>query len=290
MNTRSEKRIDRFSEKIQGVIDGSYVRAKWDLFHRDKFFTKIPMQLDHERYLVKTIDSLKELRKVLQLRYDVFIEEGLKQKKTFRVDLDAFDFRADHLVVIDKESNRIVGTYRLLCSLFGEEFYSESEFIIEKLLDEPETKLELGRACIHEQFRTGSVIALLWRGIRKYMELSNSRYLFGCASFKTTNLVQAQMLSAYFKKLGLVQPVFGVRPQATYRFKGWNALEHELTPHQEKQAFQLTPSLVRTYSKAGAVFAAEPALDLDFACIDFFTLLDGHKFDARIDQRFQKKC
>ena len=48
----------------------------------------------------------------------------------------------------------------------------------------------------------------------------------------------------------------------------------------------MVPSLLQSYLKAGAVICGDPALDEEFRCVDFFTLLDlNHTTDA-IERKF----
>jgi putative hemolysin len=61
-------------------------------------------------------------------------------------------------------------------------YYSESEFYINRLQNLRSRMVEVGRSCIHPDYRSGAVITLLWAGLADYMVSNNYDYLMGCAS------------------------------------------------------------------------------------------------------------
>eukprot|EP00831_Metopus_contortus_P025311 TRINITY_DN21848_c0_g1_i3.p1 TRINITY_DN21848_c0_g1~~TRINITY_DN21848_c0_g1_i3.p1 ORF type:complete len:129 (-),score=13.83 TRINITY_DN21848_c0_g1_i3:58-444(-) len=89
------------------------------------------------------------------------------------------------LMIINKSDDALIGTYRLNCTKFSNNFYSATEFNIDAILELPGDKVELGRACVHPDFRNGMTIALLWKGLSEYMSASESRFFFGCSSIKS---------------------------------------------------------------------------------------------------------
>jgi putative hemolysin len=119
-------------------------------------------------------------------------------------------------LIIDKKSGEIVGTYRLICSLFSKRFYSQAEFTLEQVLALPGVKLELGRACIKKEFRNGAVLTLLWRGIIEYMKLTNAKYLFGCASVQTVLPHEAAATYEYLLANQLLRHDLDVSPTKKY--------------------------------------------------------------------------
>lgn len=149
-------------------------------------------------FVLKTLTTSKELKSALQLRYQVFHREMIGKKSERGIDVDEYDFQCDHLVIQEKKTQRIVGTYRFNSSLYTDNFYSSREFALDRLLKHDGIKIELGRACIHKDFRRGAVIALLWKGIADYMNLSKAQYLFGCGTIKTKNPREAALLYKYF--------------------------------------------------------------------------------------------
>jgi L-ornithine Nalpha-acyltransferase len=133
---------------------------------------------------VRLAATRREIRKAQRLRFEVFYEEGQaiphQGAALTRRDICPFDRFCDHLLVIDKEQlNRlgrkkpkVVGVYRLLrgdVAASHQGFYSETEFDIAPLLARHPGKrfLELGRSCVHAEYRSKRVIVrpLTGRGV-----------------------------------------------------------------------------------------------------------------------------
>jgi len=249
--------------------------------HRHKiknFSPHISFEFERGHFIVRTVVNGRELEQCLRLRFEVFHREFMGKNRTYGVDIDQFDFICDHLVIIDKRFDRTIGTYRLNCSKFNQEFYSAAEFDLGKLLGEPGFKLEMGRACIDKEYRTGAVMALLWRGIAEYIQLSESRYLFGCASVKTTDASESAAIYKWFKDNGHLDESFQIRPTEAYLMPGFAEAVAQLNSLTTSEAIlaeteKNIPTLVHAYLKAGAKACGEPALDRDFSCIDFLMCL-----------------
>ena len=131
--------------------------------------------------------SAFEVREAQRLRYRIFAEECGVQLPTrsLGIDEDEFDSYCDHLIVRDTARDEVVGTYRILTSWKAKEagrFYSETEFDLTKLKPLVPHIVEVGRSCIHPDYRQGSVITLLWAGLAQYMMSGGYEYLMGCAS------------------------------------------------------------------------------------------------------------
>ena len=241
------------------------------------FQPNVRFQFEKGHYLIKTAADGEELRRCLELRFEVFHRELLKKKRTFGVDVDKLDLICDHLVIVDQRTNRVIGTYRLNCSKFTGQFYSAGEFNLGKLLELPGHKLELGRACIDKDYRNGAVITLLWRGIAEYLTLTDSSHLFGCASLKTTDPMEIGLVYKHLTQEGLIDHSYDVVPTKKFRVKklptilSW--IEASPTVYDRAAIQDLVPALFMSYVRMGAKILGEPALDRDFQCIDFLTLL-----------------
>lgn len=215
---------------------------------------------------VRLAKSKKEIRKAQRLRYKVFFEEG-KAKGTFlqkilKQDYDVYDAYCDHLIVLDDK--KVVGTYRLLPKKKAEiGFYSETEF---KLFDDlkQENILEVGRACVHKNYRDKKVIMLLWKGIIEYAKNNNIDLLFGCVSFDLKD-----------------QKVFDT---VVHSLKN-NCYAHIAKPKDENLSFNIlktdiksepgkVPSLVKAYEKLGAKFSDCAVIDRVFNTVDVLVVLN----------------
>jgi putative hemolysin len=154
-------------------------------------------ELNSANLEVRLAQSAQEIDAAQALRYKVFYEEmGAKPTPEMMArqrDFDTFDDHCDHLLVIDnarKNDNPVIGTYRLIRRAAAEKsggFYSASEYDITPIINYPGEILELGRSCIHAEYRTGSVMQTLWRGLTAYVFEHDVQLMFGCASLPGTD-------------------------------------------------------------------------------------------------------
>lgn len=247
------------------------------------------ISIHHETddFLVTTARSGVELLKILELRHHVFIEEWQGRRAYHGLDVDNYDFSADHLMIVDKRINEVIGTYRLLSSHFTEDFYSSSEFHIEPFLRTPGVKLEMGRACVHPSHRDGNTIDLLWKGLTQYILRTNTEYLFGCSSIKSMDALLISRLYQTLNETGQWSDEHHIRPTNEYIFPGFQPIgAAALTPSERREWL---PPLLRSYLHAGALVLGWPALDREFACTDLLTVLDWKRLNPKFQSRFMAK-
>jgi len=255
------------------------------------FEPKIEFCLDKGDFVVKTAQNTQEVLQALKLRHDVFYEELLLEKKSGLIDIDRFDCICDHLMVLEKKTGDLIGTYRFNSSLFSDEFYSATEFDLSNIFKLKGSKLELGRACIRQDQRNGITISLLWAGIAEYVKATRADYLFGCSSIKTTNMHQIFDIYHFVQENYFSPDDTRVQPVGKYKIKklhlaGFNQTNPAIN-YDAKNARKMLPSLLRSYLKAGAVVCGEPALDKDFKCIDLFTLMNVAQIENAFSRKFE---
>lgn len=255
----------------------AFLRARYQKKIRS-FQPKITLEISKKNYVIKTASTPEELEQVLTLRHHVFLEELLHKKRVIEVDFDKFDLICDHLMIISKKDDALIGTYRLNCSKFNDNvFYSATEFNIDSIIKLDGDKVELGRACVHPEYRNGMTIALLWKGLSEYMSASECRYFFGCSSIKSTDIMEGfKLYNALLKTNNLVH-MDGVKPIGKFKSKSFNKLvkvNFQSEDIEESELLNQLPPLLKTYIKVGAKIIGIPALDKDFQCFDFLTLLD----------------
>lgn len=237
----------------------------------------IGFSFERGKFIVKTAESGAELEECLRLRFQVFHREYQKKKRKIGVDIDKLDYICDHLVIVEKETGRIIGTYRMNSSLYTSNFYAATEFDIGGLLTLPGNKLELGRACIDKEFRTGAVISLLWRGIFEYARATQTEILFGCTSIKTTDPLKVGLVTKYVGEAVPIEDSVRVTPLKKFRVprlgRVLQYIDSNPFEYRQEEVAGLLPALFLSYLNLGAKVFAEPALDRDFGCIDFLTIL-----------------
>ncbi len=243
----------------------------------------IEINYESEDFLVTTAAGGPELLKVLQLRHEVFVEEWQGRRTFHRLDVDDYDFNADHLLIINKHNGEIAGTYRLLSSHFTRDFYSSSQFHLGDFLRLPKIKLELGRACVKPQYRDGQAIDLLWKGLGQYIAKTQTQLLFGCSSIKTINADSISRLYRTLIEQGSWTDDFSIRTAEDYHFEGFHPENAPVLDVKQKR--DLLPPLLRSYLHAGAKVYGAPALDRDFQCTDLFTVLDWSQLNPRFQSR-----
>jgi putative hemolysin len=254
------------------------------------FTPKIRFKIEKGNFLIKTIENADEMEHALKLRHEVFYEELLHRKLLIGLDVDQFDFCCDHLIVIDTKMRKLIGTYRVNSSLFTKNFYSETEFALDNIKKLEGNKMELGRACIHKDYRNGMTITLLWEAISEYVAQTESRYLFGCSSIKTTKRNEIALVLKYMKDFFYAEENLRVYPKMRYKVFKIDSLANSLDKNKIKYspvtARKLVPSLLNSYLRAGAKVCGEPALDRAFKCIDFLTILDTDNIKKSVEKKF----
>ena len=133
-----------------------------------------PTKAKKPTFQIEWASSAGEVKEAQRLRYKVFAEEmgANLPKNPEGLDIDEFDAYCDHLLIRDQDSLKVVGTYRVLPPNKAQQIgrlYSDSEFDLSRL-DHLRPKLvELGRSCVHQDYRSGAVIMALWSGLAQYM-------------------------------------------------------------------------------------------------------------------------
>ena len=110
------------------------------------------------------------------------------QNQDLNIDKDIYDEFCDHLIAIDINTNKVIGTYRLIKKSHLKvlnTFLTETEFNIDKL--KKYEILELGRAVVQSEYRDGVTIGMLWKGVIKYALSQGVEVMIGTASFHGIN-------------------------------------------------------------------------------------------------------
>lgn len=245
-------------------------------------------ELGAGRYKLRFARSEKDLREVQRLRFEVFnleLHEGLDSAYLLGRDEDEFDAFAHHLVVEERETGAIVGTYRFMTKAQADArggFYSETEFDFRSLpRDVLRRGAEVGRACVAAEHRNGRVIHLLWKGLARYLAWNDCRYLFGCASVPGTDPAIGHLLEDRLYAQGHLHP--------SIRLEALPALRCDDRVSAAQTELASLPPLVESYLGFGAKVCSRPALDLAFKVVDFFVVLDLHDVTPAIRRSFFEK-
>lgn len=223
-----------------------------------------------------------EVAEAQRLRYKVFAEEmGAALSGSDGLDVDGFDAYCDHLLVRESETNQVIGTYRMLNPQKAREaggYYSAGEFDLTRLSHLFGSTVELGRACVHQNYRHGGTITMLWAGLAKYMQMHNFEYMIGCASVPM--LDGGHMAASLYHRLKdahLSPPEYRVFPHNPLPIA---SLKNDLQV--------VCPPLIKGYLRLGAYICGEPAWDASFNTADMLVMLPLSQINRRYAAHFLK--
>ena len=245
---------------------------------------------------VRLARSDAEIIAAQKLRYQIFYEE-LAAKPSAEVaaekrDFDRFDEFCDHLIVLDNGSdkpNHVVGVYRLMrrdIAAKAGQFYTQDEYNIRKLLRGGRQILELGRSCVHKDYRSGSVMNLLWRALAHYVSMHDIKILFGCASFPGAD-PEAHTLALSYLHHNHLAPM-PLRPKAVRkRYVQMNRMA--AADIDDKEAMNALPPLLRGYLRLGGQIGDGAVIDADFDTVDVCVMVRTDRLAEDYARRYQKR-
>jgi putative hemolysin len=236
--------------------------------------------------------SSEQIRASQRLRYKVFIEEmggdGDFVDHINRLEKDEFDSIFDHLILVDKANPKVgvVGVYRVLrdekMRNIGR-FYSEGEYDLSPLHKSGLRLLELGRSCVHPDYRGGTALYHLWKGLSGYITEYKIDILFGVASFygtKTEDFIQP--LSYLFQNH--LAPDF-LRPRSLV-YQNMNLLSVEEI--DIKLAKKNIPPLIKSYLRLGGMVGDGAFVDRAFNTTDVCLVMELAKMSERHKEIYTK--
>ena len=229
--------------------------------------------------LAQTMDDLTECQRLRYLVFNQEMGEGLDASDRSGLDHDRFDWVCDHLMVRDITSGKLVGTYRMQTGYRAKGnlgYYSEQLFDFRPFEPIRGETLELGRACVHREYRNTTALSMLWKGIASYAVLCNARYLVGCSSITSQDERAGMALYCALKEKYLAEPSLRTEPKPECRCRTSETLTEPPRP----------PRLFRAYLDNSARLCGPPAIDREFKTIDFLTLMDLQGLPDRVRARF----
>ena len=225
--------------------------------------------------------NASEIKEAQRLRYKVFAEEmgaSLSQNSE-GLDVDEFDAYCDHLLIRDQDSLKVVGTYRVLPPHKAQEIgrlYSDSEFDLSRLNHLRPKMVELGRSCVHADYRSGAVIMALWSGLAQYMQKNGYEIMLGCASIPMGD--GGHFAASLYNSLSNEQ----IAPVENHAFPRLPLPLDRLNGGLEVEP----PPLIKGYLKLGAKICSAPAWDPDFNTADLPMLMKINDMPARYRKHF----
>lgn len=260
---------------------------------------------------VRLAETETEVDAAQALRYRVFYdecgakpdEETLKRKRDF----DTMDPICDHLLVLDckdPENEKVVGTYRLIRREHAKahgSWYSQSEYNIDPLIAYQGEILELGRSCIDEEYRTGTVMNILWKGLAAYMFRYDIKLMFGCASLHGTDPEEHKIALSFMYHYHLAPPALRAKALPEL-YTEMNRLPAEAfdpekamdsmtinTIKLDKNAGQNSlPPLIKGYLRVGCTIGEGAVVDDQFNTTDVLIIFKTELITDRYMRHYER--
>ncbi len=208
-----------------------------------------------------------DVRQAQRLRFNVFATEMGARLDTLSPghDVDLFDNYCEHLLVRDEVTSQVVGTYRVLTPAQAKRVgstYTETEFDLVRLRGLRDSMVELGRSCVHPDYRHGGVILALWGALAEFMVRNKLDTMIGCASIPMLHngVVSGDLAASIWEKVRkshMADVQYHVRPRLPLPVE---QLDGTLNVDP--------PALIKGYLRLGAKVLGAPAWDPDFNTAD----------------------
>lgn len=246
-------------------------------------------------YELCTARTEDEVRDAQRLRYKVFVEElggdGDGVDHDAGLECDDFDPYFDHLVLYDRnlpQGDQAVGAYRVMrddqAAVLGR-YYTESEYDLTALKQSGRKLLELGRSCVHADYRGGAALARLWVGLLNYSSAHAIDVMFGVASFHGTDLDRIKAPLSLLHHKYLAPPALRTRVLEDV-YRSANLVPFDRIDEQE--AMKNMPALIKSYLRLGGVIGDGVFVDAPFNTCDVCIIVDLEKVPAKQRQTYEK--
>lgn len=250
------------------------------------------------QFETRLAETEEELTAAQHLRYKVFVAElggaGALVDHAAELERDRFDPHFDHLLLIDNARpgalrDRVVGAYRLLTDSAAQEvgqFYSADEYDLTKLERTGRRLLELGRSCLHRDYRGGAAMMHLWAALADYVTEREIEILFGVASFHGTDIdaLAAPLSTLHARHLAPEDLRVRARDSAFQRM--------DLVPEAELDrvaAMRAVPALIKGYLKLGGFVGEGAFIDHEFNTVDVCLVLDTARLNEKQSRLFRRE-
>lgn len=242
------------------------------------------------KFTLKLAETPQELQAAQRLRYKVFVEElgghGELVDDENRLEQDRFDPHFDHLILIDEALeaepiDQVVGVYRLLQSDQAAElgrFYSEDEYDLTALKSSGRKLLELGRSCLHPDYRGGAAMFHLWNGLASYVFENKIEILFGVASFHGTDPQELAEPLSLLHHRHLAPDDLRTRAQPAH-FQNMDLIPEDQI--DRRKAMLAVPALIKAYLRLGGFVGEGAFVDHAFNTTDVCLIMDTARMNEK---------
>jgi len=224
-----------------------------------------------------------ELDDVYHLRYKYLIQEYNKdyvnETETFIVDEDKYAYQ---LIVLEKTTKKIVGTYRMIANsgFVDTNLCVQKEFDIASFIKN-KSYLEIGGLCVAMDYRNGPVIFMLVKGVYRFARDNSLDYIFGLTSFLYKDIVEYDDVFKYiYDNYQLDVEILAKVPSIDLsKCKG-------VSPYEKIKTTM--PPVLRLYLLLGGKINRYAAIDYSYPSIDLFTVLNTAEMNLKMIERLLK--
>ncbi len=244
---------------------------------------------------VRLAESETDRAAAARLRYAVFVEElggdGALVDHDGRFERDRFDPYFDHILLVDarrdaRTLDHVVGVYRVMRADQADaagQFYSEDEYDLGVLRQSGRRLLELGRSCLHPEYRGGPALFQLWTGLADYVARHTIEVLFGVASFHGTDVLRLAEPLTLLHTHHLAPPELRVRAVEDH-FQPMTLADPDRI--DRVAAMRQVPSLIKSYLKLGGFVGEGAYIDRPFNTTDVCLVMDTARLTETARSRF----
>ncbi len=238
-------------------------------------------------FQVSTATGEVDLLAAQRLRYDVFVTElgaaGPMVDHENRLECDRFDAHAAHFILRDTNraaNDQVIGVYRVMTNAAADaagQFYCEDEYDLTCLRNSGCRLLELGRSCLHRDYRGGPAMMHLWAALADFVTKEGIDLLFGVASFHGTDVQALAAPLSLLHARHLAPPKLRV----TAKPPGAQAMDLIATENIDRvAAMRATPALIKAYLRLGGLVGQGAFVDHDFNTVDICLILPTDAVNA----------
>ncbi|MEO1531519.1 MAG: GNAT family N-acyltransferase [Pseudomonadota bacterium] len=229
------------------------------------------------KFTARLAEGEDDLRRCQQLRWLTFRaarEDGVDGQAAIgsRLDADEFDERCWHMMVECARTGQLVCTFRMQEFENGasiERSYAAKFYELSALQAYPGRMLEMGRFCIHPEWRDPNILRVAWTAMNEFVERRAVKLLFGCSSFSGVDDGVYEDAFALLKEKHLAPKRWLPRVKAPKVFRF--AKQLRLKKPDLKLAMRRMPPLLRTYLVMGGWVSDHAVVDHDLNTLHVFT-------------------
>lgn len=235
-----------------------------------------------KRHLTSTLArSQAEVLEAQRLRYKVFAEEmgATPPSAKEEIDRDIFDKYCEHLLLRESLLDTVVGACRILAPEQAQKiggYYAQTGFDLTRLLPLADRMAEVGRPCVHWDYRDAATITQLWSSLAQHMLQQRHDYLIGCISLSMAD--GGHLAASIYRKLHRIY----MAPVEYSVFPRCPLPEDTLDQYLDAPI----PPLLKGYLRLGAYICGQPAWDQEYNTADLLLLLPKSRLSSNYVRHF----